>query len=172
MPATILNYTTALHKLFGEVLPKTLAWYYATMETQQLSVTARHSHVSPRSHMTWPICRMRRETTSCPVCPHFVSLGIYCLLFQLAVSRVLCSPNHHLKSKKVGFGKGQYASRTVSSNQSLYSLDDCFSCHMRPGKKIDILSFLFFFFFFFFFFCSDDGCIIAAVRSSRLGTLR
>ena len=29
-----------------------------------------------------------------------------------------------------------------------------------------------FFFFFFLFFCSDDGCIIAAVRSSRLGTLR
>ena len=61
--------------------------------------------------------------------------GGYCLLFQLAVSRVLCSLNHHLKSKKVGLGKGQYVSRTVSSNQSLYSLGDCFLVICDLEKK-------------------------------------
>ena len=135
MPARILNYTTALRKLFGEVLPKPLAWYNATIETQKLSVTAKNSHVSPRSHMTWPMCRMRREIASCQVCPHFVSLGgllpfisacgFPCALFSKPSSEIeegrlwqrsVCVTDSFIKSVPVLFGW-------------------LFSCHMRPGKK-------------------------------------
>ena len=145
MPARILNYTTALRKLFGEVLPKPLAWYNATIETQKLSVTAKNSHVSPRSHMTWPMCRMRREIASCQVCPHFVSLGG--LLPFISACGFPCAlfskPSSEIEEGRLGQRSVRITDGFIKSVPVLFGW--LFSCHMRPGKKNAILSIPFLF---------------------------